>query len=425
MDNYGKQGALEFIDPTKIRLNDDKMDNSIFRNARATLKREEMATNRESIRKLGLLKPLIIRPLTDDPDGYLYQLVCGSRRLRNILRLRQDAVGIFRENRPFKKEELCYKPETAEWLPATEVYDTVKCFVRECDDETAIAINIAENLEHSKLPEIDLMEFCQELTEIENPDNSPRYTRAKIAEMCNRSESWVSLTLELGQLPENVKQMMHDDRVTRTAALAFLQTNKEKIPQVIKVGEQIVRQEKLAEVKIAEEELRIAQIELEDAQNDMIIFSQMMQNDGLRQIAEKREGTARKRVSSASEKRDTALKEADAPKLTADVINKANLMVPDAKKGKPKAMPVKDVRILYTKFTEFHSKQASMNGDGLLLGVVNELLGMILGHRAAIPIEELIVEQKTLVGVGGGSYAVQDDGCSGDYDDVGGDFDEE
>ncbi len=388
--NNGKQRPLEFIDPTKIRLNDDKMDNSVFRNARTTLKKEEMATNRESIRRLGLLKPLMVRPLVNDPDGYLYQLICGSRRLRNILRLRDEAEGISKEGRSFKQEELCYCPETADWHPATIVYSTVKCFVRECDDETAIAINIAENLEHSKLPEIDLMEFCQELVDIKNDDGSPRYTRTKIADMCNRSESWVSLTLELGQLNDRVKQMMYDDRVTRTAALAFLQTRREKIDDVIEVAENIVREEKKTEAKVAEEEMRLAQIDLEDAQNDVVIH-EMMQNEGLRQMAEKRENSARKRVSSASEKRDQALKEADAPKLTADVINKANLIVPDAKKGKPKAMPVKDIRTLYTKFTEFRSKQV---GDEVLYGVVNALFETILGHRVCTNIEDLIAQQR-------------------------------
>jgi ParB-like chromosome segregation protein Spo0J len=391
MDNHGKQRALEFIDPTKIRPNEDKINNSVFRNARTTLKKEEMATNRESIRKLGLLKPLIVRPITNDPDGYLYQLVCGSRRLRNILRLRQEAIGVLNENRPFRPEELCYCPETAEWLPATEVYATVKAFVRECDDETAIAINIAENLEHSKLPEIDLMEFCQELTDLKNHDGTPKYSRTKIADMCNRHESWVSLTLELIQLPDAIRQMMYNDQLTRTAALAFLQTKREKIDEVIEVGKGIVRQEKLAEAKVAEEEIRIAQIDLEDAQNDAVIHD-MMQNTALLQMAKKREGVARKRVSSASEKRDTALKEAQSPKLTGDVINKANLIVPEAKKGKPKAMPTKEIRKLYAKFTEFRSKQTSCNGEVIVYDTINVLLETILGHRAFTSIEDLLIK---------------------------------
>lgn len=387
MENYGKQNALELVDPAKIRLNDDKIEDSVFRNARTTLKKEEMASNRESIRKLGLLKPLIVRPLKNDPDGYLYQLVCGSRRLRNILRLRQEAIGILREKRPFKKEELCYHPETAEWLPATEVYETVKVFVRDCDDETAIAINIAENLEHSKLPEIDLMEFCQELVDIKDENNNPRYTRSKIAELCNRSESWVSLTLDLNQLPERIKQMMFDDRVTRTAALAFLQTRKDKIDDVIEVAENIVRQEKLTEVRVAEEEINLAQIELEDAHNDVEIHN-LMGNESLREMAQRRENAARKRVSSASEKRNSALKEAESPKLTADVIHKSTLLVPDAKKGKPKAMPVKDIRSLYAGFKKFKEQKPSVE-DATVMETIDSLFEVILGHKACTNIEQL------------------------------------
>jgi hypothetical protein len=105
METFGKQRDLEYIDPTKIMLNDDKMDNSIFRNARATLNKEEMATNRESIRKLGLLKPIMVRPIKNQ-DGYLYQLICGSRRLRNVLKLREIAIGIKHEGRHFKTEEI-------------------------------------------------------------------------------------------------------------------------------------------------------------------------------------------------------------------------------------------------------------------------------------------------------------------------------
>lgn len=383
-----KQNNLELVDPTKIRLNDDKIENSTFRNARTTLKKEEMLSNRESIRKLGLLKPLIVRPIKNDPDGYLYQLVCGSRRLRNILRLRQEAIGIIQEKRLFKEEELCFKPETSEWLPATDVYETVKVFVRDCDDETAIAINIAENLEHSKLPELDLMEFCQELVDIKNKDNTPYYSREKVAELCNRSESWVSLTLDLNQLPEKVKQMMYDDRVTRTAALAFLQTQKEKLDEVIDVAENIVRQEKLAEVQDAEEEINIAKIELEDAQNDVEIHD-LMGNESLREMAERRENTARKRVSSASEKRDAALKEAENPKLTADVINQANLIVPNAKVGKPKAIPVKEIRNLYAGFKEFKDQN-----DNKLVKTIDAVFQVILGHRAFASIENLIKEQE-------------------------------
>ncbi len=395
MENFGKQRELEYIDPTKIKLNDDKCENSIFRNARTTLQKEEMATNRESIRKLGLLKPLIIRPIENDPDGYPYQLVCGSRRLRNILKLRQQAIAIIKEERIFTKDDLCYCPETADWHPATEVYDTVKCFVRECDDETAIRFNIAENLEHSKLPEMDLMEFCQELVDLKK-DKSPRYTRAQVADLCNRSESWVSLTLELNLLPERVRQMMYEDRVTRTAALAFLQTERDKIDEVIEVGENIVKTEKMAEAGVAGEELRIAEIDLSDSQNDVAIH-EMMGNKDLMEMAKKREGSNRKRVSAASEKRDQAIKEAENPHLTADVINQANLIVDGAKKEKtkPKAMPVKNIRNMYSDFKDYIRDlpcKDQFDPKVAVNAVVNSIFEAILGHKAYLNMKDLLSE---------------------------------
>jgi ParB-like chromosome segregation protein Spo0J len=95
----------------------------------------------------------MVRPILNDPEGYTYQMIAGSLRLRSVLKLIDDNVT-------------CYNSETAEWLPATVVYKTLKCQVRECDEETAIRISVAENLEHTQVPELDLMEYCQELTEL-------------------------------------------------------------------------------------------------------------------------------------------------------------------------------------------------------------------------------------------------------------------
>lgn len=373
--DFGKQKSLAHIDPFKIKLNDDKIGDSSFRNARTTIKREEMSTNRESIRKLGLIHPITIRPISPDPDGYEYQLVCGSRRLRNILRL-------------IESNETCYCPETAEWLPAKQVYATVKAFIRECDDETAIRINIAENLEHSKLHEIDLMEYCQELADLRD-NGKPRYTRAEIASMCGRCESWISLTLDLLKLPDNIKQMMYDDRLTRTGALNFLQTNKDKLPEVIEESERIAREEKIGELKVAEGELKIAEIDLADAENDIEI-QEMMGNNALREIAEKHASSCRKRVTAASNKRDTIFSESKKPKITGDIINRANLIVTGAKKGAPKAILPGRIKDLYTEF----KNSKSYFDDETVFNTVNAVFEVILGHRAVQSIESLYKEIK-------------------------------
>lgn len=387
-----KLGEMQ-IDPARIKPNEDALENSIFKNARSTLKKEEMASQRESIRKLGLLKNIIVRPINNDPDGFTHQIVCGSRRHRNVLKLIQQAEGVLRENRPFKEEELCKKVETGEWLPATQVYAFITCTVRECDDETAIAINLAENLEHAKVPELDLMEFCQYLVDIKDESGKPRYSREWIADRCNRSQSWVSLTLDLNQLPEKVKNLMSENRITRTAALQFLQTDRDKIVDVIEVGENLIRAEKEQKAQLAEEEIQLAQLELEDAKTDLEIH-EMTKNSNLMQIANKRINTARKRVSSASEKKEKALKEAERPVLTADTLATANLMVPGAKKGAPKTMPPSDIKKLYKDFKSYREKEENEE-DATTFNVVESLFEAILGHKLCSSVEALIKEEKT------------------------------
>lgn len=384
---FGKQGDLEHINPRKIKPNEDRIGDSSFRNARVTLNRESMASTKESIRKLGLLKPLVVRPLRDDPDGYLYQLVCGSRRLRIILKLIAEAEAILKEGRDFLPEELCYQPETGEWKPATEVYAKVKAFPRECDDETAIRINLAENLEHSKLPDLDLMDFCQELVNTKNADGSYRYKRSEVAEMCGRSESWISLTLDLNKLPERVKNLMHEDRLTRTAALAFLQTKPEKIDAVIEASENIIREEKLCEIRGIEEEIKQIQVKIADAQNDMEIH-EMLGNTDMQQLAKKRINSNQKRMSVASEKMENCSKELKQPKLTADAINKANLNVPDAKTGAPKTMSGKEIKSLYEKFKEYRKETQE---ETEIIKAINSVFEVILGHKSCEKFEEIVL----------------------------------
>jgi len=375
---FGKQRELQYIDPLTIKFSDGKLTaKKTFRNARTNLQKEEMQSNRESIRKLGLIKPLLVRPILNDSDGFLYELIAGERRLRNILKLRQERAE-------------CYNPEEALWQEANIVYAKVKCFVRECDNETAIRLSIAENLEHSALPELDLMDFCQELAEVTKEDGT-KYSRLEISDMCNRSETWISHTLDLGKLPEHVKSMMRNGQLTRTGALSFLQTNRDYIDEVVEVAKQILKEQGEQEATLAEKEERTARIDLEDAENDIIIH-QMTEHSQLIELATKRAGAARKRVSAASEKRESALNKADKGKFTADIINRANLMVPGAKKGAPKAMPVKTIREMYTNFSSYITSPDA-KGDPLALKTALGVLQLILGHRIAPSIESLIQEE--------------------------------
>lgn len=152
--SFGKDLGIQQIDPKKIKLADDKITSAKpFRNPRSNLNPKEMAEKRESIRKIGLLKYPTVRPLINDPDGFEFQMVAGSLRLRSILFL-------------IEEDAICYNAKTGAWESAKIVYTTIPCSVRECDEDTAIRISIAENLEHSQVPELDMMEYCDELEQL-------------------------------------------------------------------------------------------------------------------------------------------------------------------------------------------------------------------------------------------------------------------
>lgn len=374
---FGKDLGNHLIDPYKIKFADDIItSNKPFRNPRSNLDATEMGNKRESIRTLGILKPPIVRPIANDPDGYTHQMVAGSLRLRSVLKLIDDDAE-------------CYNPETCEFELASVLYKTLKCNVRECDEETAIRISIAENLEHTQVPELDLMEYCQELVNLRNGDN-PKYTRTQIAQFCNRSESWVSLTLQLADLDPHYKKLMYSGRLSRTGAIAMiLGTKKEYFDTVIETAKDIVRKEAEQEEHYAVNEEKKALADLEDAEIDAAIHEKRNDEVALAN-AKKRLNSARKRVSVASDKRQTARKKAEDGIITADTVTKVISAIPGAKKGKPKPLTAKTLREMHVKFTETTMGDDLRFEQRLAGRVALAMLEIVLGRRVPLDLNLLI-----------------------------------
>lgn len=381
--NFGKDLGVHQIDPNKIKLADDQITtDKPFRNPRTHLNPEEMATKRESIRTLGILKPPLVRPIKNDPDGYTHQMIAGSLRLRSVLKLLDENPE-------------CYNSETAEWQPASVVYKTIKCNVRECDHETAIRISIAENLEHTQVPELDLMEYCQELVELQGA-SGPKYTRTQIAGLCNRSESWVSLTLQLNDLSPAYKKLMHEGRLSRTGAISMiLGTNKEQFGTVIEKCKAVVRQEAAVEEQEALEEERGALSDLEDAEIDMGIH-EMQKDEQAHEAAKKRFKSAHKRVSVASDKRKAASKKAEEGVITADTVNKVIMTIPGAKKGKAKPLTAKIIRELHTQYAEYIVKcdGTATEDEKLAARTGMAVVEIVLGKRITETLDKLIAAER-------------------------------
>jgi ParB-like chromosome segregation protein Spo0J len=364
--NFGRDLGIQLIDPNKIRLADDQITPSKpFRNPRTNLDTEEMANKRESIRTLGMLKAPLVRPLEDDPD-YTHQMIAGSLRLRCVLKLIDD-------------DSQCYNSELAEMQPASQVYKTLRCQVRECDEDTSIRISIAENLEHTQVPELDLMEYCQELIQLMDGDK-PKYTRAQVAGLVNRGEPWVSLTLQLNDLPAPYKKLMRENRLSRTGAISMvLGAKKENYETVIEKCKEVVREEAEVEAVEAEEEERNALIDLEDAEIDMGLH-EMRKDESAVETAKKRVKSASKRVSSASDKKVSAVKKAEEGVITSSTVHKVIMSIPGAKKGAAKPLPAKIIREMHARF-ESEGTDDEPPVENLVRRVAMRVMEIVLGKH--------------------------------------------
>lgn len=120
-----------------------------------------------SIREIGLLQPLLVRPLGDGT----YRVVCGYRRL-----------AACRINR-LKK---------------------IQCHVKEMTDAQEAAHNLAENVSRRRPNPIDVATRLKALVDEHG------YTQQKVADMMGKDQTWVSNHLRALTLPKTLQ-----DRIAR------------------------------------------------------------------------------------------------------------------------------------------------------------------------------------------------------------------
>ncbi len=118
----------------------------------------------ESVLLLGILEPLIIRPM-----GSRYRLVAGERRLRAAI-----IAGL----------------------------DSVPVLIKEMDDERARAIQAAENIHREDLTLLDLAR------EVKKDLAAANGKRAVILLKYNKSDSWLSKIIGVTELPKEAKALV-------------------------------------------------------------------------------------------------------------------------------------------------------------------------------------------------------------------------
>ena len=142
---------------------------------------DTLAALTASVRELGVLQPVLVRPLGDDR----YELVAGERRWRAAKR-----AG----------------------LPS------VPAIVRDVDDATSLEHALVENIHRQDLNALEEAAAYQQLIE------DFHLTHDQVASRVGKSRAAVSNTLRLFQLPPAIQKMVADGELSAGHARALLGT---------------------------------------------------------------------------------------------------------------------------------------------------------------------------------------------------------
>jgi ParB family chromosome partitioning protein len=134
----------------------------------------------DSIREVGLLQPVLVRPVDEG-----YELIAGERRWRAARR-----VGL----------------------------QTIPALVRPTDDATALEHALVENLHRDNLNPLEEAAAYQQLIE------DFGLTHDAVAAQVGRSRASVTNALRLLQLPPAIQKLVHDGRLNMGHARALLGT---------------------------------------------------------------------------------------------------------------------------------------------------------------------------------------------------------
>ncbi len=163
-----KQVPIEHLQPNRLQPR-QRFDKD---------KAKELA---ESVRRNGVLEPILVRRIADQLDRY--EIVAGERRWRAA----QEAA----------------------------LHD-VPVVIKELTDATALELALVENIQREDLNPLDEAQGFQRLT------TEFEHTQEELAAMIGKSRSHVANTLRLLKLPEAVQDMVADGRLSAGHGRALL-----------------------------------------------------------------------------------------------------------------------------------------------------------------------------------------------------------
>lgn len=146
---------------------------------RTNFNKEELDELSGSIKRDGLIQPILVRPLEDGT----YQIIAGERRWQA-----SKLAGL----------------------------EKVPVHMKEADDDKALELALIENLQRSDLNPIEEAYGYKRLME------RRRMTQADVAQAMSKGRSTIANALRLLELPEDAQQLLFEEKITAGHARAIL-----------------------------------------------------------------------------------------------------------------------------------------------------------------------------------------------------------
>ena len=163
---------------------------------RSKINEAELVELTASIEASGLLQPVVVRPRNGG-----YELIAGERRWRAVQRLG---------------------------------WPKIQAVVKDVDDQTLLTLALIENLQRDDLSPIDEAAGYHRLSE------EFQLPQAEIARLVGRDRSTVANLLRLLKLPDEVKQLIQDGKLSEGHARALLSIG--DAPAMIRLAREAVDQ---------------------------------------------------------------------------------------------------------------------------------------------------------------------------------------
>lgn len=178
---------------------------------RSYFNQEDLAGLAESIRKNGVVQPVIVRAVTARDADYpraTHELIAGERRWR---------------------------------AAALASLEEIPAIVMELNDKQALEIALIENIQRQNLMPMEIAEGYQRLIE------EFSYTQEQLAEVIGKSRTQITNFLRLLTLPDEIKDLLNKEKISVGHARALLASSDpiELVNKIILRGLSVRQTEKL------------------------------------------------------------------------------------------------------------------------------------------------------------------------------------